>query len=117
MYTGLIIKESIADDTLLDYIRIIGVEIWKTDNTPRYWTAVSFTSECGDFPEKLSKAIKTSCEGEVVWYVDFQDEKHKYIVLKDTILKYRHGDKEGKHAVCQKCIEAGIKKEQLDWSE
>ena len=60
MYTGLIIKESIADDTLLDYIRIIGVEIWKTDNTPRYWTAVSFTSECGDFPEKLSKAAENS---------------------------------------------------------
>lgn len=46
MYTGLIIKESIQDEKILDEIEIVKVEIWKTNNTPKYWTAISFTSSC-----------------------------------------------------------------------
>lgn len=46
MYTGLIIKESIQDEKILDEIEIVKVEIWKTNNTPKYWTAISFTSTC-----------------------------------------------------------------------
>ena len=36
MYTGLIIKESIQDEKILDEIEIVKVEIWKTNNTPKY---------------------------------------------------------------------------------
>ena len=57
MYTGLIIKESIQDEKILDEIEIVKVEIWKTNNTPKYWTAISFTSSCEEFPEHLSKAL------------------------------------------------------------
>lgn len=117
MYTGLIIKESLEDERILDCVEIKSVEIWKTDNTPRYWTAITLSSYIEDFPERLSKAMAFSSESGMVWYVDFQDEKYKYIVVRDNVLKYPIGNNDEKKSVCRKCIELGIKKEQLDWAE
>lgn len=45
MYTGLLVKESLSDEKILDCIEIKNVDIWATDNTPKYWTAISFSSE------------------------------------------------------------------------
>lgn len=115
MYTGLIIKESIQDEKILDEIEIVKVEIWKTNNTPKYWTAISFTSSCEEFPEHLSKALSRSSVSGMVWYVDIQDAVYKYIVLKDVVLKYHLENKEEKKSVCKKCMELGVEKEQLDW--
>ena len=115
MYSGLIIKESILNEQILDKIDVVNVELWKTDNEPRYWTAISFTSDFEDFPEKLSKALSFSSESGMVWYVDIKDDICKYIVLKDVVLKYHLENKEEKKLVCEKCIELGVKKEQLDW--
>lgn len=117
MYNGLIIKESLVNERILDYVEIKDVEIWKTDNTPRYWTAITFSSDIEDFPKKLSKALDFSSESGMVWYVDFQNDEYKYIVLKDNVLKYRIGNNEEKNSVYKKCIELGVKKEQLDWAE
>ena len=115
MYTGLIIKESIQDEKILDEIEIVKVEIWKTNNTPKYWTAISFTSSCEEFPEHLSKTLSRSSVSGMVWYVDIQDAVYKYIVLKDVVLKYHLENKEEKKSVCKKCMELGVEKEQLDW--
>lgn len=115
MYTGLIVKESIQNEKILDEIEIVKVEIWKTNNTPKYWTAISFTSSCEEFPEHLSKTLSRSSVSGMVWYVDIQDAVYKYIVLKDVVLKYHLENKEEKKSVCKKCMELGVKKEQLDW--
>lgn len=117
MYSGLIIKESLKDERILDSVEIEAVEIWKTDNTPRYWTAITFSSNIEDFPERLSKALAFFSESGMIWYVDFQNEEYKYIVLRDKMLKYRRGDDEEKKSVFEKCVELGIKKEQLDWAD
>lgn len=117
MYSGLIIKESLTDECILDSVEIKGVDIWKTDNTPKYWTAITFSSNVEEFPEKLSMALAFSSENGMIWYVDFQSKEYKYIVLKDTVLKYRHGNNEEKNSVCKRCIELGVKKEQLDWAD
>lgn len=114
MYSGLLIKESLADETILDYVEISNVEIWATENKPKYWTAVSFHSRCPDFPQKLSKALCDSSD--VCWYVDFSKDHVKYIVLKDHVLTYEIGNKEEKEKVINKCIELGVAREQLDWS-
>ena len=115
MYTGLIVKESIQNEKILDEIEIVKVEIWKTNNTPKYWTAISFTSSCEEFPEHLSKTLSRSSVSGMVWYVDIQDAVYKYIVLKDVVLKYHLENKEEKKSVCKKCMELGVEKEQLDW--
>ena len=117
MYSGLLIKESLINEQILDEIEIVNVEIWKTDNVPKYWTAISFISNCENFPEHLAKAISASSESGMVWYVDIKDSNHKYIILKDIVLKYHLGNEEEKRIVCARCIELGVNKEQLDWME
>ena len=117
MYSGLIIKESILNEQILDKLDVVGVELWKTDNKPKYWTAISFTSNIKDFPELLSNALYLSSESGMVWYVDIKDTIYKYIVLKDIVLKYHLGNEEEKKLACEKCIEFGVKREQLDWLE
>ena len=86
MYTGLLIKESLSDEKILDFVEIKNVDIWVTNNNPKYWTAVSFVSNCMEFPEKLSKALKD--DSQIKWYVDLNMDNTKYLVLKDIILKY-----------------------------
>jgi len=49
--------------------------------------------------------------------VDIKDTIYKYIVLKDIVLKYHLGNEEEKKLVCEKCIDFGVKREQLDWLE
>lgn len=115
MYSGLLIKESISDETILDLVEIISVEIWKTNNKPRYWTAITFYSKCVDFPEKLSKSLSIS--NNITWYVDMKKDNIKYIVTKDNVLKYEIGNDIDKAKIIKKCIELGISKEQLDWEE
>lgn len=115
MYSGLLIKESISDEKILDLVEIINVEIWKTDNKPKYWTAITFNSNCIDFPEKLSKSLTIS--NNITWYVDMKKDNMKYIVIKDNVLKYKIGNDSDKGKIIKKCIELGIPKEQLDWEE
>ena len=115
MYNGLLIKESLLDENILDLISIQNVEIWSTNNEPKYWTAISFQSDCDDFPDKLSKALDEG--GETCWYVDFKSDDTKYIVLKDVVLKYEIGNSIEKDTVMKKCMELGVPVGQLDWAE
>lgn len=66
MYSGLIIKESITNEQILDKLDVVSVELWKTDNKPKYWTAISFTSNYEDFPKHLSNALALSSESGLV---------------------------------------------------
>lgn len=115
MFSGLLIKESLADETILDFVKIKDVAIWTTENTPKYWTAISFDSTYDDFPERLSHALSDNYG--TCWYVDFQKDNVKYVVLKDHVLRYNIGNDTEKKAVMNKCRELGVPQEQLDWSE
>lgn len=115
MYSGLLIKESISDEKILDLVEIINVEIWKTDKKPKYWTAITFNSNCIDFPEKLSKSLTIS--DITPWYVDMKKDNTKYIITKDNVFKYKIGNDSDRAKIIKKCIELGIPKEQLEWAE
>lgn len=117
MYSGLIIKESIIDEGILDRLNVTNVQLWRTDYQPKYWTSIAFTSDDEDFPCHLSCAMAAASESGMVWYVDLKKDSVKYIVLKDVVLRYHIGNESEKNAVCEKCIQLGIKKEQLDWLE
>ncbi|MBQ8973413.1 MAG: hypothetical protein IJ074_10095 [Clostridia bacterium] len=118
MFKGLIIKESLRDDRVLDLVNIDGVELWKSGGMPAYWTAIAFTSDCSDLPQRLAQAIDANPSQQgVTWYVDFQNEAYKYIVLADHVLRYRIGDVQERAQVNQRCLELGVREDQLDWSE
>jgi len=117
MFNGLIIKESLNDDSVLDYVTITKTEIWATPNKPKYWTAISFTSTNIDLPIKLSTSIKDKMDDGKAWYIDLKNDGIKYIIIKDNVYKYTLGDEESKNEVIRCCLSAGIPAHQLDWSE
>jgi hypothetical protein len=111
MYEGAIIKETLKDELILDYVEIEKVEIWKTNETIKYWTMIFFKSNISDFPEKLSKVLIDD------WFADMKCDNTKFIIFKDKVLKYEIGNTAEKEAALNECRVRGIPDEQLNWSE
>lgn len=111
LFQGVLIKESISDENILDLIDINKVEIWKTGDNPKYWTAIFFTSNYADFPKAVSKALIGN------WFVDFKYGNIKYVVFKEKILKYEIGNQSEKAGVLLECRNMGIPESQMNWSE
>ncbi|SEW03420.1 helix-turn-helix transcriptional regulator [[Clostridium] fimetarium] len=117
IYEGVLIKESINDESVLDYISINKVEIWKTAGNPKYWTVLYFNSDKEDFPEILAKVIISDEKKGGNWFVDFKSGNMKYIVFRNKILKYTIGNSKEKEIVCEECTKLGIPDRQMNWSE
>lgn len=117
VYEGTLIKESIADDALIDLIHVHKVELWNTGGKPKYWTVLFFTSDHKDFPYQASKVMIADPERGGNWFVDFKSGNQKYIVFKDKILKYRIGHQTEKEAVCAECRKMGISDAEMNWAE
>ena len=116
VYEGILIKESIADDAVIDFLNIHKIELWNTGGKPKYWTALFFTSDKENFPEQISRVMLSGSDGEN-WFVDFKADNEKYIVFKDKILKYQIGNQIEKEYVCDECRKLGISYEQMNWPE
>lgn len=117
LYEGVLIKESITEENVLDLLEIKKIEIWKTAGKPKYWTVLFFSSKYSNFPEEISKVMKSGDTPNEKWFVDFKSDNIKYIVFKNLILKYSIGNQEEKQLVCERCRELGIPNNQMQWSE
>lgn len=117
LYEGILIKESIADDSIIDCLNIHKIELWNTGGKPKYWTALFFTSDRKDFPEQISKVMLSDSDKKENWFVDFKAGNEKYIVFRDRILKYQIGNQTEKDYVCNECKKFGISNEQMNWPE
>lgn len=117
LYEGVLIKESIVDDSIIDCLNIHKIELWNTGGKPKYWTALFFTSNRKDFPEQISKVMLSDPDKNENWFVDFKAGNEKYIVFRDRILKYQIGNQTEREYVCNECKKLGISNEQMNWSE
>ncbi|MCM1046653.1 MAG: helix-turn-helix domain-containing protein [Candidatus Gastranaerophilales bacterium] len=117
LYEGILIKESIMDDSIIDCLDIHKMELWNTGGKPKYWTALFFTSDNKDLPTQISKVMLSDPDTGENWFVDFKAGNEKYIVFQDKILKYEIGNQTEKEYVCNECRKLGIADEQMNWSE
>lgn len=117
VYEGILIKESITDDAVIDFLHVHKIELWATGGKPKYWTILFFTCDKSDFPEQISKVMLSDSDNGGNWFVDFKSGNEKYIVFKDKILKYQIGNQTEKDAVCSECRKMGILDEQMNWPE
>ena len=117
VYEGTLIKESIADERIIDLLHVHKVELWNTGGKPRYWTALFFTSDRPDFPELIAKVMIADPARGGNWFVDFKAGNVKYIVFKDKILKYRIGNQQEEEYVCEECRKLGISDAEMNWAE
>lgn len=117
IYEGILIKESVEDETIFDILHIHKIELWNTGGKPKYWTACFFTCEKEDFPKQAAKAIKTGEDNDEKWFVDFKAGNEKYVVFRDKILKYQIGNQQEKAYVCEECRKQGIEEAHMNWPE
>ena len=117
VYEGVLIKESVEDDTIIDLMNVHKVELWNAGGTPKYWTALFFTSTESAFPERNAKVMIADPERGGNWFVDFKAGNVKYIVFRNKILKYRIGNQEEKEGVCEECRRLGITDAEMNWTE
>ncbi len=117
LYEGILIKESIENDLILDYLTINKVEIWKNQGTPKYWTVIYFTSTNRDFPNLISKVMISDETKGGNWFADFKAGNIKFVVFRNKILEYTIGNGIEKQAVCEECKKMGIPYEQMQWGE
>ncbi|MCD8074647.1 MAG: helix-turn-helix domain-containing protein [Lachnospiraceae bacterium] len=117
VYEGVLIKESVTDDAIIDLLNVHKIELWNTGEKPKYWTVLFFTSDKKNFPEQVSKVMRTAPDNGGNWFVDFKSGNKKYIVFKDKILKYQIGNQTEKDYVCSECRKMGINDGEMNWSE
>ncbi len=55
IYEGILIKESIVDDTVIDFLNVHKIELWYAGGKPKYWTVLC---EIGEKRGKLTYPLK-----------------------------------------------------------
>ena len=119
MMNGLLIKESLADPSALEWVHITKTESWQASNTAEYqpvlWTALSFEAadhQADTIAEKLSQALKP--QG---WYINASTVAHVYVIFPNKVFKYRKRDGIQRAEAKQYGRSIAIPEHQLDWSE
>lgn len=114
-FTGLLLKESLKDMSVLDLIKITKEEKWDIDNAadfqPKVWNAVEFKGEgkVEEIAESMSKAMNPR------WYLNISTDKEEFVVFLNKVFKYSKEDKEGKKKAQEYARSLNIPESQIDW--
>lgn len=118
MFRGLLLRESLKDEGILDLVKVTKTEVWGVEDAvdwqPKRWTAVSFEGEsdrADGVAEMMSRVMKPA------WYANFSTETHVYVVFEDRVFKYVKGDAKARAEAQSYAISVGIPESQVDWGE
>jgi hypothetical protein len=118
MFKGLLLRESLKDEGVLDLVQVSKVEVWDVENAvdwqPKRWTAISFEGEsdrADEVAEAMSQVMKPK------WYANFSSETHVYVVFENRVFKYVKGDAKARAEAQSYAISVGIPESQVDWGE
>lgn len=117
MLKGVLIKESLEDESVLGEIIITDTSIEKVSNVvegqPDNWTLISFEvddQKAFDIAKRLSRSLKLG-----TWYVHFYNDSWVWVAFPDRVFYYQKGDATGKEVVLLHAKALGIPESQLDW--
>ena len=115
-YKGLLLKESLKDESVLELVTVTRTEVWDVKNAaefqPKQWTAISFE---GDRDKMDGVAEQFSCVLKPKWYLNMSDKKYEIVIFSEKIFKYFKKDTEKKNEAIQYGKTIGIPPHQLDW--
>jgi hypothetical protein len=118
MLSGLILKESLSDLSLLDVLQVTKTEIWQVSNAvswqPTTWTAISFEvdeAQADRLAEQMSLALKP------MWYINASTPDNVYVIFQDKVFCYPKGDLAQRLVAQEYGRLAGVPESQLDWGE
>ena len=86
-FYGVLVKEGINTEDILDEVTVYDVKLLQCNNKkPRYRTALYYTADGEDFPQKLSRVLIADPDRGGNWFADFKGGDTKYIVFRDLVL-------------------------------
>lgn len=116
---GLILKESLADSSVLKLVHIIRTETWQVKYAapyqPSIWNAIYFEiedSRSDIIAEALSRALKPQA-----WYINASTETHVFVIFPNKIFKHIKGDSIAREEAVSFALSIGVPASQLDWDE
>jgi hypothetical protein len=119
MLTGLLLKESLQDESVLELVRITNTETWNVTNAapnqPKVWTAVSFEAE-GLHADEIAAAFSHAMKSEG-WYLNFSFDNRVYVVFPRKVFKYMRGNQRARQQAIRFGRTLNIPESQLDWGE
>ena len=96
-YKGLLLKESLKDEIILETLKITKEGAWNVDNAadfqPNTWHPVWFEgdgSQADEVAENLSQALHPN------WYCTLVTDLYSYVIFGGAVFKYPRGDKQGR---------------------
>lgn len=119
MYHGLLLKEGLSNEAVLNDLVITKTEYWNVKNAsadqPKQWAAISFEideTKADTVALALSHSLKPKG-----WYLNMNSDDTVFVVFPEKIFKYSKGDsvKRAEAIEFGKTIE--IPEKQLDWKE
>lgn len=121
-FDGLLLKESLKDESVLNLVNVTKTEVWKniknaTKDQPKSWTAIYFEfegteEEADSKAEVFSRALKSE---PIPWYMNMSNSEKIYVIYPDKFYKYQKGDKEKLREAKDYGLMIGIPQSQLDW--
>ncbi len=116
--TGLLIAESLKNQSILSSLKISKTETWDVENTekgqPERWTALTFEAD-EEEAEELAKSLSLVIRPE--WYANFSTTTHVFLILENRVFCYVKGDKAARAEAESYAVSVGIPISQVDWSE
>ena len=119
MFIGLIIRESLENDMILNdrNVKIIRIEKWNIGERaakfqPKIWNAMFIEGKeekIETIVEKISKSILPK------WYANVSNDTTEYVIFHEKIFKHKKGDKNDAKEAISYGKSVGIPANQLDW--
>ncbi len=118
MLRGLLLRESLQDESVLGLVRIAKTEVWDVQNAadwqPKRWTAISFEGQserADEVAQALSRAMKPA------WYANLSTATHVYVVFAGKVFEYVKGDAQARAEAQAYALSVGVPDSQIDWGE
>lgn len=119
-FQGVIIKESLEDESILDKIDIISTEVKQVTEkykTPwvKQWTLHTVEVEA-DYADMVAQEISKALDHVHNWYVDFKNKETHYIIFRDKVFKIDRTNVNQYDEATKYGISIGIPEYQVDFA-
>ena len=119
-YRGVIIEESLENTDILKNVKILSTEVEDvTDGHKTPWLS-RWTLHTVEVPEReaeeVAQMLSEDLETEHVWYADFKNDMHHYIIFRNKVFFVNRSSKEQYDEVVRHGTSLGIPDYQLDFS-
>ncbi len=118
-FKGVLLKESLADETVLDLLKITKTEKWDvshaTKNQPKVWHAMWYEDDAEKAKQVANILSQSLKQGE--WYTNFTANDQVYVIFPRKVFVYTKGDEVRREEAKEYGRSIHLNESQLDWTE